>query len=153
MSQTPPPVPPSSVPPPALWNPNAAANWSLLFTPAFGAYLHARNAEALGRTDEARANRIWFYLSLGWLVAVLAGTFVPAIGDGWYHAISIGMLLGWYFSLGREQARYVKETWQGSYPRKPWGCPLLVGFGGLAAFLGLLFVLLLIAYRLGIIEL
>ena len=28
---------------PALWNPNAAANWSLLFSPAFGAWLHMKN--------------------------------------------------------------------------------------------------------------
>jgi predicted amidophosphoribosyltransferase len=27
----------------AIWNPNAASNWSLVFTPAFGSYLHARN--------------------------------------------------------------------------------------------------------------
>jgi hypothetical protein len=25
---------------PAIWNPNSAANWSLFFTPAFGAYLN-----------------------------------------------------------------------------------------------------------------
>ena len=27
----------------ALWNPNTAANWSFLFSPLFGAYLHALN--------------------------------------------------------------------------------------------------------------
>lgn len=32
----------------ALWNPNAAANWSLLFTPLFGAYLHMLNWRSLG---------------------------------------------------------------------------------------------------------
>ena len=32
---------------PALWNPNAAASWSLLFSPAFGAFLHMKNWQAL----------------------------------------------------------------------------------------------------------
>lgn len=26
-----------------LWNPNAAANWCLLFTPSFGSWLHMKN--------------------------------------------------------------------------------------------------------------
>ena len=29
---------------PPLWNPNAAGFWSLLFSPAFGAFLHAAAA-------------------------------------------------------------------------------------------------------------
>jgi hypothetical protein len=55
--------------PPALWNPNAAAGWSLLFTPAFGAFLHSRNADAMGRHSEAKANKFWFYfiIRLFWL--------------------------------------------------------------------------------------
>jgi hypothetical protein len=28
---------------PALWNPGAAASWSLLLSPAFGAFLHMKN--------------------------------------------------------------------------------------------------------------
>jgi hypothetical protein len=50
------PTPPPTGPPPALWNPKAAAYWSLLFSPAFGAFVHARNADAMGRVDEAKAN-------------------------------------------------------------------------------------------------
>src|ERR1700684_1195736 len=51
--------------PPALWNPSAAAWWSGLFSPAFGAFVHARNADAMGRVSEAKANRVFFYL---WIV-------------------------------------------------------------------------------------
>lgn len=47
-----------------LWNP-WAAGWSLLFSPAFGAWLHAANWHALGRPDKAAAARRW-----GWLVIV-----------------------------------------------------------------------------------
>lgn len=31
-----------------LWNPNAAVNWSVLFTPIFGAWIQAKNWKALG---------------------------------------------------------------------------------------------------------
>jgi hypothetical protein len=59
--------------PPALWNPNAAAGWSLLFTPAFGAFLHSRNAGAIGRHSEAKANKLWFYV----IIAYFGFTLIP----------------------------------------------------------------------------
>jgi hypothetical protein len=111
---------------PALWNPNAAACWSLLFTQAFGAYLHAQNADSLGRTDEAKANRTWFYASLGYLVFVLFSIFVPQIPEAVYRGAAIGLLVGWYVSLGKKQAQYVKEAWQTGYIRKQWMKPLLI---------------------------
>ena len=127
------PIPPN--PPPALWNPNAAACWSLLFTPAFGAFLHARNAESLGRAGEAKANRVWFYVSLAYLGFVLVSIFIPKIPDAGFGGVALGLLLGWYFSLGKKQIQYVKETWQDGYQRKPWAKPLLVAFGCLIGFL------------------
>jgi hypothetical protein len=123
----------STDPSPALWNPNAAACWSLLLSPAFGAFLHARNAESLGRTDEAKANWVWFYVSLGYLGFVWASIFVPVIPNILFDVIAIGILLGWYFSPGKKQIQHVKETWEDRYQRKPWAKPLLVGFG---CFLG-----------------
>ena len=122
----------------SLWNPNAAANWSLLFTPAFGAYIHARNAEALGRADEAKANKVWFYISLGYLGFVLMSNWIPAIPEGPFRLAALAILLGWYFSLGKKQVKYVNETYPNSYSRKSWTKPLLVGFGcwiGLFLFL------------------
>src|SRR5262249_50236839 len=44
---------------PKLWNPGAAAIWSLLFGPAFGAWLHAVNWGVLGKPWRATANAIW----------------------------------------------------------------------------------------------
>jgi hypothetical protein len=46
--------------PPALWNPNAAAGWSLLFTPAFGAFLHARNGTRWGVIARPKPTRSGF---------------------------------------------------------------------------------------------
>jgi uncharacterized membrane protein YdjX (TVP38/TMEM64 family) len=97
---------------PALWNPNAAGWWSLLFTPAFGAYLHARNADALGRTEEAKTNGIWFYASLSYLVLVLFSVFIPQIPEAVYRGAAIGLLVGWWVSTGKGQAQYVKDVWQ-----------------------------------------
>ena len=39
---------------PKLWNPNAATLWSLLFSPVFGAWIHAKNWEELGNEEESR---------------------------------------------------------------------------------------------------
>ena len=120
--------------PPALWNPNSAACWSLIFSPAFGAFLHARNADSLGRTDEAKANRVWFYASLGFFGFALLSICIPVIPDAIFRFGGLGLLLGWYFSLGKKQIQLVKETWQDRYQRKPWTQPLLIGLGCLAGF-------------------
>lgn len=112
--------------PPALWNPLAAVGWSLLFSPAFGAFLHARNADALGRADEAKANRVWVYIILGHFGFSLLP--IPAVPEGLFRLAPIGLLLGWYFGLGKRQIRYVKETWRDRYKRKPWNKPLLIAF-------------------------
>ena len=130
---------------PALWNPNAAACWSLLFTPASGAYLHARNADSLGRTEEAKTNRIWFYASLGYLVFVLFGDFVPQIPEAVYRGAAIGLLVGWWVSTGKGQAQYVKDVWQKSYARKSWTKPLLIATNCLIGYLVLIVAIAVIA--------
>jgi hypothetical protein len=133
---------PPTTQPPALWNPNAAACWSLLFSPAFGAYLHARNAEVLGRADEAKSNKVWFYVSVAYLGFAFVTTFIPVIPDALFSLAAIVLLLGWYFSLGKKQIRYVKETWQDGYERKRWKKPLLIAFG---CFIGAFFALFVVA--------
>src|ERR1043165_813560 len=100
---------------PRLWNPNAAACWSLIFSPAFGAFLHARNAESLGRTAEAKANKVWFYASLAYLGIVLVSIFIPIIPDAVFRGAAVGILLGWYLSLGKKQTQYVTETFRDKY--------------------------------------
>jgi hypothetical protein len=46
--------------PVSLWNPEAAAMWSLVFSPAFGAYLHMRNWQQLGRNEKAVESKARF---------------------------------------------------------------------------------------------
>ena len=95
-----------------LWNPNAAANWSLLFSPVFGAYIHTKNWEALGDSKKAKQSKIWFYASFLSLIYPL-GFFV---------------LITWYFSIGKKQATYINEKFGENYSRKSWSTPLLIGF-------------------------
>jgi hypothetical protein len=71
-----------------------------------------------GALGEAKANRVWFYV---WdcLYGVLTPIHIP-------HGIAGGLLLVWYFSLGKNQVAYVKEKWGNGYERKPWTTPLLI---------------------------
>jgi hypothetical protein len=152
----PPPPPPPDAPPAgtrgvALWNPGAAAGWSLYVTPAFGAFLQARNWAALGETAKAKSSMIWYYASLALLAAAyIASGFASTLfmeayetrpddlafwHDLTFRLAGIGSLmmaiyllfLGvWYFTSARPQSRYVKEKFGTRYPRKSWGAPLLI---------------------------
>jgi hypothetical protein len=62
----------------SLWDPNAAACWSLVLTPAFSAYIHGRNAETMGNMEEAWMNRVWFYASLFYIVVMPAPPFLSS---------------------------------------------------------------------------
>jgi hypothetical protein len=129
---------PSQAVAPALWNPNAAANWSLIFTPMFGAFLHMKNWQALREEGKARASRYWIIVS----AAVFSGlTLLAALqpqskGAGpLIRSAGFILLLSWYFSSARAQARYVKERFGSQYPRCGWGRPLLVALGVFAVFM------------------
>jgi hypothetical protein len=129
-------------PAPALWNPNAAANWSLLFTPAFGAYLHMLNWREIGQPERASASKVWFVVSLALLaisllIGLLASDERGAGGGG--RGIALIFLIVWYFASARGQARYVKERWGSDYPRRGWGKPLLIAIAAYAAFIALAF--------------
>lgn len=124
---------------PALWNPNAAAAWSLLFSPAFGSCLHMLNWRELGEEEKAATAKGWFIASLALLafylvLAVMAPRFDPTF-------IGLGYLLAWYFGAARGQASYVKEKYRADYPRRAWGKPLLIA---LAAIVGYFLVALII---------
>lgn len=121
---------------PRLWNPNAAANWSLLLTPAFGAYLHARNWDALGRPDKATANRVWVWLTVGLLGLDLALVGLANWGLGDKRIVFGGgaVLVFWYFIHGRGQIGYVADRHGRKYARKGWAGPLLAAVGGLVAY-------------------
>jgi len=121
----------SNVTRPRIWNPNAAANWSLLFTPVFGSLLHALNWKAMGKPEKATSGFIW---AGAFLVYMLLSIILP-IGKLW-----VVFLIVWYFVAGRPQAKYVKETFGEDYDRKPWGLPLGIAVGGYIVYFILIVV-------------
>lgn len=100
---------------PALWNPHAAGNWNLLFTPVFGSFLIWKNWQAIGERTRGRA---WFIISV---VVLLPSIVAPGL--------AFLYLIIWYFSSVKRQARLVHERWGTAYPRRAWRKPLLVGLG------------------------
>src|SRR5439155_9081546 len=104
-----PPEPPPQPTPPGnvrLWNPNAAALWSVLLSPAFGAFLHAQNWRILGDAKRARANMFWFFLII---VICAVAVFAPAIPKQAQAPLGIGLLAGWYYSQAKAQIQYVND--------------------------------------------
>jgi len=131
----------------AIWNPNAAAAWSLLFTPAFGSFLLILNWRALGQRDKAATAKKWFYASL----AVSVIFFLMIMGNSYelVYLASLGALIWlvvWYFAFARRQVNYVHEKFYITYNRKPWGSALL---GGVAAFFVYLVIFFVIAFAFG----
>lgn len=124
-----------------LWNPNTAANWSAIFTPILGAYLHAQNWKALGKPNLAIANMMWVGGYSAFIIALLIAIMIP--GEGWFTNnrgyIGVALTLGWYFSQAKGQVKYVKETLADRYPHKSFTQPIAVGAVAWAIFIGLAF--------------
>jgi hypothetical protein len=134
---------------PQLWNPNAAANWSLVFTPAFGAFLHARNWKALGQPERATINLVWVVATAVFLAINFVTVFMPASQaiEGVMRLAGMGLLCGWYFTQGRPQAQYVKDKFGNSYSKKGWALPLLVGVLSTGMYVATCFGLAMAASR------
>ena len=114
---------------PPLWNPNAAANWSLLFSPAFGAFLHMKNWKALDQPSKATSAKVWFALCLVvlvglWLMVVMLPDTKQLAGSA--RIVGFLLLIVWYFGSARAQASYVKMHFGNDYPRRGWLKPLAV---------------------------
>ena len=117
----------SAPPDPKLWNPNAAANWSLLFTPILGAWLHAKNWQELNQPNKAKNSMIWVYIGFAFLLVV------PFLPDNVGSAPGVIFILAWYFSSGKKQVKYLNEN-NINYQKKPWSKPISIGIAGLVAF-------------------
>lgn len=120
---------------PPLWNPDAAANWSLLFTPIFGSWLHMLNWRALGETERAESAKTWLLLIVLLIVGLTLGAAaMPMSGlRELIWPVTLVLLLAWYFGSARGQARWVRARYGKAYPRKGWLPPLA---GALVLWLG-----------------
>ena len=108
-----------------IWNPEAAARWSLLFTPAFGAYILMRNWQALDQPERAASARRWFHASLAMLMLqIFTSALDTRLGTEplllLLHPASLLFLLVWYFAAVRPQTLLVKARFGVGYRRKRW---------------------------------
>ena len=125
----------------ALWNPNAALYWSILFTPVFGAYLQALNWRTMKDSAREDASMQWVKISaIGTLAISALAVFLAdrrGVAPMWISALPYGLWGAWY-SVGCAQARYlVQNGLERSYTKRPWGVPFAVAIAGLV-ILGLL---------------
>ena len=133
---------------PALWNPNAAASWSLFLSPVFGAVLHMKNWQALGETKKAEQSRMWVIASVAFFgILAVAAALLPEskVVDLGARAGAFGLLIAWYTQSARPQARYIAGRFGTSYPKKGWGKPLLYALLCFAGYLAVVFVVALAA--------
>ena len=100
---------------PALWNPNAAACWSLLFSPIFGAALHMFNARAMGDAELEKLNKGFMWGTLAVLVIAILLAIFSGIKANF---VGIAALGAWYGAVGRKQVALVKERYGSNYPRR-----------------------------------
>lgn len=111
----------------ALWNPDVAGAWSLLFSPIFGSILVHKNWVSLGEEERASKAKIWIYVSI--LMAVISA-FIGLFG--------LIYIVVWYFSSQKKQTLYLKENYSGDYPKKGWLKPIGIA---LVLLIGLIIIL------------
>ena len=137
---------------PPLWNPRVAANWSLLFSPVFGALVQMKNWEALGESARAQKSKNWaigcmaFFFALTILLVLLPDS--KAL-DGLTRPLAVVLLVVWYYADGKSQQAYVLGKFGKTYPKKGWGKPLLIG---VAALIGFIVVMAVFGFILGAIT-
>ena len=118
---------------PALWTPNALANWSVVISPIFGGILASKNWETLGENEKAKSSMYWVYIHIAFWT-VFPFTDLPM-------QVAIVLLAAWYFMSLRPQAKYVKDTFGENFTKKSWKKPLGIGFSVYLVWFMLLMVI------------
>ncbi|MCF8207062.1 MAG: hypothetical protein K9J82_18410 [Methylotenera sp.] len=122
---------------PPLWNPNAAASWSLLFSPIFGAWLHMKNWQAMGETEKAATSKTWLVtITVFLILLVLISVVLPESKgvDALARFGGFGLLVAWYYQIGKSQNAFVLARYGKGYPRKGWLKPLGIALLAWIAF-------------------
>jgi len=134
------PIEPPAATAPRLWNPNAAASWSLIFSPVFGALLQRSNWLAMGHPDKAARSLQWVWAYLVFLVVTVGVSAVlpsEKAADLLTRVAGLVFLVVWYYANGKEQVGLVLARYGRTYPRKSWLKPI-----GLALLVAIAFVML-----------
>ena len=119
----------------SLWNPTAAINWSVLFGPIFGTFLHYKNWVALGNPKQAGKAMYGLIAAILLQAYLLNSTLTLNSGE---PPLSIGativFLVLWYYGQAKGQVNVVRESYGSDYNKRDWTLPL----GIAAACVGLL---------------
>jgi hypothetical protein len=99
-----------------------------MFTPIFGAWLHAKNWNELGQHERGNKSMLWVYIGFAILLTVI---FLPDAGA---RIVSCVFLISWYFFSAKSQVKYLKEN-NINYEKKSWGKAILLGFASLVVFI------------------
>ncbi len=122
-----------------LWSPDKAALFSwFLFTPIFGAIIHAINWKKLGENEKAKYS--WECAIAIFIILNIASAF--AVSEQYSYddtyklmaLIHIPITLLWYFTFGRSQSKYVMNKFKNGYTKNSWLVPFCVSiiiFGSL----------------------
>ena len=125
---------------PRLYNPNAAANWSILLTPVFGSWCVYTNYKQLGEKSRAQTSlAVTILIAVATVFGPLLSMFAP-VPDAVGRAIPFVALILWYFIEAKGQVNFIK-TRGIVYEKKPWGTPVLIGVLAVVLYLGFMFAL------------
>ncbi len=114
-----------------IWGSNAAILWSLLLTPAFGAYIQMRNWQALGRISKERASRYWLAASVAVIpLSTLIGLLESSYGEELFlrEIFVVLFFIVWYFAFAKSQSSYLNSVRCGPVDKRPWMGILFLGF-------------------------
>lgn len=134
-----------------LWSPAGIAVWSLLFTPAFGAWLQMYNYRRMG--DAARAQRAWHWCLAGLAVLgwnAVAYAFGARLGldsllFGW---LSVALYAAWMIDTWPAHAQAVGKEWHAHRAPRSWDSVVVLGLAAALAYLAATAVLTLAFTRL-----
>lgn len=113
----------------ALWNPVATLFWSVLFTPAFGAWIVMHNWRLLGNAVQARIAQRWLVAGLVLLglhvlaQAICARLHTEPVLLQW---VSVLFAMAWGTNGALPQILEVKRRYGERYARRAWDGPLVV---------------------------
>lgn len=111
-----------------IWNPSIAIALCILFTPIFGALIHASNWRSLGNHEEARRSAKWAIAQLFIiiLVTILAALFRSELAL-YYMARALPFLglIAWGVTAGKTQIAYVSGELGDIYESKSWILPVV----------------------------
>lgn len=145
--RTPPPIPqaptayapPSAAQPVQLWNPMGIRIGSFFLSPAFGAFLTAKNWTALGDSAAAQKAMYWFY---GVLALFAALFFLGASPDAVRMKVYafLGSYVAWVLFQSEPQRKRIGELRE-RYQRLPFGQAIGIAIACIAGYvvIGMLF--------------